>query len=39
MYVRFIKNQMTFQFTYFFRIIFLKYGIVLSVIRPGVLKL
>ena len=39
MYIRFIKNQMTFQFSYFFRVFFLKYGIVHSVIGPGVLKL
>ena len=39
MYIRFIKNQMTFQFSYFFRVFFLKYRIVHSVIGPGVLKL
>ena len=37
MYIRFIQNQMTFQFSFW--IIFLKYGIVLSVVGPGVLKL
>ena len=39
MYIRFIKNQMTFQFSYFFRVFFLKYGIAHSVNGPGVLKL
>ena len=39
MYIRFIKNQMTIQFSHFFRVLFLKYGIVHSLIGPGVLKL
>ena len=34
------KNQMTFRFSYFFfRVFFLKYGIVHPVFSPGVLKL